>query len=204
MTPRLIMVRHGESTANAGARGETPSGTPLTPIGHQQAVRAAYGLLDLGLSSPDVVAVSPFLRTQQTAKPYLRAIHGHSWVWPIEEWVFLDPKRYEGTTQAERQGDVRAYVERGDPYADDGGAGESFFTFIHRVDFFLQVARTWGTSVAFTHGRFIRGVLWRIANPGGFLLSQAEFRSFWAFSDQTEVHNCQRFELRYENGRWAA
>lgn len=154
------------------------------------------------MPEPDVVAVSPFVRTQQTASPFLRRISGSGWVWPIQEWIFLNPERYVGTTNEERKGDVAAYVARGDPYFDDEGKGESFFTFIHRIDFFLISARSWGNVVAFTHGRFIRGVLWRLANPEGFILSQRDFHSFWKFSDGTEVDNCAIYDLRYREGRW--
>ncbi len=70
MPSRLWLVRHGESTANAGARGETPEGTPLTAQGQEQA-KAVVADLVKKVGTPTLVVVSPFLRTHQTAAPFL-------------------------------------------------------------------------------------------------------------------------------------
>jgi broad specificity phosphatase PhoE len=194
------MVHHGESTANAGGRGETPAGTRLTARGHEQAKVAANLLAELVPGPATKILVSPFIRTQETAAPYAWKFDIVPEEWPIQEWIFLDPKNYVGTTQAERVPDVRAFEARRDPHYVDGAA-ESFAAFMYRVDLFLAGARAWGGQlVAFTHGRFIRGVLWRLQNPGEtYGWTRDHFESFFAFSHATEVTNCQVFELRYEN-----
>ena len=74
MTPlRLVLVRHGQTTANAlGILDTHLPGHPLTEQGHQQAAELAQRL-----ASESVVAVyaSRALRAQQTAQP-VAARHG--------------------------------------------------------------------------------------------------------------------------------
>jgi broad specificity phosphatase PhoE len=200
---QVWLVRHGESTANAGARGETPAGTPLTARGHEQAARLANDLrMRVGL--PTAIVVSPFIRTQQTAAPFSMLADRVPEVWPIQEWIFLDPQRYVGTTYAERQPDVKAYGEKSDPYYVDGPGAESFVQFIERVDAFLEdaCARP-GKIVAFSHGRFIRGVLWRLAHSGP-IVSKEQFQNHWAFQNKFETANCEAVKLRFEKGDWSA
>jgi probable phosphoglycerate mutase len=70
---RLVLARHGETTANhAGVLDTRLPGHPLTELGHRQAAALAAALAD-----EPVVAVyaSRALRTQQTAAP-LAAHHG--------------------------------------------------------------------------------------------------------------------------------
>jgi broad specificity phosphatase PhoE len=74
MTPlRLVLIRHGQTTANAeGILDTRLPGHPLTGQGHQQAVELAEQL-----ANEPVVAVyaSRALRAQQTAQP-IAARHG--------------------------------------------------------------------------------------------------------------------------------
>jgi probable phosphoglycerate mutase len=72
VTGRLLLVRHGESTANVAHQLETrPPGAPLTDRGHAQ----ARALVDT-LAGHDVVAVhaSRATRAQQTAAPLAAAL----------------------------------------------------------------------------------------------------------------------------------
>ena len=70
---RLVLVRHGQTTANAkGILDTRPPGRPLTEEGHRQAAELAQRLAD-----EPVVAVyaSRALRAQQSAQP-IAARHG--------------------------------------------------------------------------------------------------------------------------------
>src|SRR5256714_5430107 len=72
---RLVLVRHGQTTANAeGILDTRPPGQPLTGEGHRQADELAQRL-----AGEPVVAVyaSHALRTQQTARP-VAARHGRT------------------------------------------------------------------------------------------------------------------------------
>ena len=62
----LVLVRHGESTANAAQRFTDLLDVELTYVGEQQA-RAGARLLATSGSVPDVVLTSPLRRARQTA-----------------------------------------------------------------------------------------------------------------------------------------
>ena len=62
------LVRHGESAANAGTATTDPATIPLTPRGHDQAERVAVALSE----RPDLIVVSPYLWTRETAEPAMR------------------------------------------------------------------------------------------------------------------------------------
>jgi broad specificity phosphatase PhoE len=61
----IWLIRHAESAANAGAVTSSPETIPLTEKGLQQARRVA-AWFD---KQPDIIAVSRYMRTQQTATP---------------------------------------------------------------------------------------------------------------------------------------
>lgn len=199
---KLWLVRHGESTANAGEKCEGPESSLLTRLGIDQANRVAIGLS--GSVKPDLVVVSPYKRAQQTSAPFIQKTGARTETWPIQEWSFLNPTKYVGTTQVERKPHVEEYAEMADPHHCDGGGAESFRGFISRVDFFLEAARAYGGNiVAFSHGRFIQGVKWRVASPEEWSgWRSEELRQFWKFSEENPVENCSITELEYSRSRW--
>lgn len=70
---RLVLARHGQSTANAEGKLETRlPGPPLTEQGHRQAAELAQRLADEPVKG---VYASRALRAQQTAQP-VAAMHG--------------------------------------------------------------------------------------------------------------------------------
>ena len=63
MSGRLVLLRHGQSYGNVDRRLDTrPPGTPLTPLGRDQALAFA-----LGFSRPAMLAHSVALRASETA-----------------------------------------------------------------------------------------------------------------------------------------
>lgn len=62
---RFILVRHGESEGNRDRRFNTSHLTPLTELGREQARQAAERIAER--FQPELVIVSPYLRTRQTA-----------------------------------------------------------------------------------------------------------------------------------------
>ncbi|TCC17029.1 phosphoglycerate mutase family protein [Kribbella speibonae] len=66
---RIALIRHGESEANLDKTvyERTPDhAVPLTPLGHEQAVKAGRELRELFENEPVRVYVSPYLRARQT------------------------------------------------------------------------------------------------------------------------------------------
>ena len=157
-------IRHGESEGNAGLPTGSPSEIRLTSRGHHQAESLAKSVT----TQPDLIVVSPFLRTQQTAEPLIgRCVNVPLETWEVQEFTYLNPFNYVGTTEAERSVFVRAYWERCDHLYKDGGGAESFLEFINRIDDALARLRAdpkrW--TLVFSHGYFIKGVLLRAKAP---------------------------------------
>ena len=127
---KIILVRHGQSVANAGGKTADHVTNPLTELGRAQSQDFAERLD----CKPTLFVVSPFLRAQQTAEP-LRQRFPDVPVeeWPIQEFSFLEPARHKGTSEADRQPHVVAYWQRQDPAYIDGPGAESFTQFLDRA-----------------------------------------------------------------------
>ncbi|HKD65343.1 MAG TPA: histidine phosphatase family protein [Candidatus Binataceae bacterium] len=61
---RFILVRHGESVGNRDRKFTTSHLSPLTELGREQALSAARWIAER--FKPNLVVVSPYLRTRQT------------------------------------------------------------------------------------------------------------------------------------------
>jgi len=154
------LVRHAQSTANAGMPTEAPASTALSELGRKQARLLAQSVKQ----APDLIVTSPYLRTLQTAQPLMDIFPGCAHEqWPVQEFTYLNPDRYRGTTNAGRAPMVNAYWKELDPESQDGPGAESFASFMDRVRAFLERAGMRdGLAIVFTHGQFMRGCLWRL------------------------------------------
>lgn len=159
----ITLIRHAESEANAGLPSETPAGIPLTARGHEQARQLARRFF----RAPDLIVVSPFLRTQQTAAPLMeKFLRTPVEQWPVQEFTYLNPGLYRGTTEAQRGDFAREYWLRCDPQWNDGGGAESFAALIARIDELERRLRKLDNcTVIFTHGYFIKALLLRREQP---------------------------------------
>ena len=96
---RVIFIRHGESTGNAGVPCHDLGAIELTELGQEQAREVAASWIE----APALIVTSPYTRTQQTAAPTIARFPGVPVeVWPIEEFTYLQPARWNGTRSAER------------------------------------------------------------------------------------------------------
>lgn len=195
--PDVTFIRHGQSESNAGLPTEYPGSAPLTELGRRQA-RAAAGLF---VEPPGLAIVSAFLRTRQTAAPLLER-HPACPVetWPVQEFTYLRPAKYAGTTAKDRSADVAAYWQRLDPAYRDGEGAETFLEFLGRVDACLtRLADRPGPVVLFGHGQFLRGVLLRLLMP--FLGDPTDVMlRFRAFRLGLVIPNAALFRLRLGAG----
>lgn len=177
-TSSTLLVRHGESEANAGLPTETPHSIPLTARGREQ----AFALAEKWTDAPGLIVVSPFIRTRQTATPLMaRFTDTPVEEWPVHEFTYLHPERYRGTTETQRGVFARDYWLRCDPRWNDGGGAESFADLIVRVDDLERRLkfRTGAQTVIFTHGYFMKALLLRREHPAR--LVDADFMA--AFRD---------------------
>jgi len=96
---RAIFIRHGQSTGNAGIPCNDLSLLELTELGWWQSREVAASWTE----KPDLIVTSPYLRTQQaTAATMARFQNVPVKVWPIQEFTYLQPSRWNGTLSSER------------------------------------------------------------------------------------------------------
>lgn len=148
------LIRHAQTTANAGEVTDNHADIRLTALGEQQARDVVTRIAD----APDLIVVSPYRRTMDTARPMIDA-HPDATVetWPIEEFTYLAPARANATSWADRKPMVAEYWHRADPAWIDGEGAESFVQFVQRLRAFQT--RLWqqdGRVVVFGHGQFLR------------------------------------------------
>jgi broad specificity phosphatase PhoE len=189
----LIVVRHAESAANAGLRTESPVSIPITEKGVRQARRLA-GWLD---QAPDMIVVSRFIRTQQTAAPiHSRFPSAALEQWPAEEFTHLNPVAYAGTTYSERSAARRLYWSRRDPLYVDGEGCESFESFVDRVRGIcarLRAVPAGERVVLVTHGYVMKMLLWlqaREAHAEAHAIGPQEMAAFEGFCRAISIPNC--------------
>ena len=189
----LWLVRHGQSTVNAGAKADIDA--PLTELGRTQAGTLAASFE----RQPDKVITSPLLRARQTAEPLLERWPGvpHE-VWPIEEYAYLSPSRCAGSTSQTRLPWVTAYWQRNDPLFAEAEDAESFAGFMARVNAFHRrlTAQKAGFIVVFGHGQFLRA--YQLALAHGFGASARDMSRFRAQEVAHPMSNTEVLDLSHE------
>lgn len=154
---KFLIIRHAESLANAGEKTDTHDTIPLTEKGRQQALELAESL-DV---TPDLIVVSPYTRTHETAAPFI-AKHPTApvEVWDVHEFTYLDPALFNGTTPEERRSAILDYWEHKDIDWQASEKAESFSSLVRRIESFVNQLKTRSekTIVVFAHGRFIQNL----------------------------------------------
>jgi probable phosphoglycerate mutase len=196
---RIILVRHGESVANAGGKTADPDTNPLTEVGHAQA-KAFADRLDC---RPTLLVISPFLRAQQSAEP-LRQRFPEVPVeeWPIQEFTFLNPSRHSNTCEADREPYAATFWQRQDPAYVDGPGAESFTSFLDRAReaiHRLVNRKQGGCIVIYTHGFFMQAfrlvLLFPKATDGELLAN------FLRFHLVNFIQNTDSLEFEVRDGK---
>ena len=159
--PKVWFIRHGESISNANLPTSHPADSELTPRGHEEARYVAQAFRE----KPQLLVVSPFRRARQTARPTIARFDPiESKEWPVHEFTYLAPHHYDGTTGEERRPAAIAYWERNDPTYKDNDEAESFAELMERVTRLTERlhAQTADFIVVFSHGLFLRALLWSL------------------------------------------
>lgn len=197
---RVIFIRHGESTGNAGIPCFDLSKLELTATGHEQATRTAAAWE----RAPSLIAMSPYLRTHLTAQPTIgRFPHVPVEILPMEEFTYLEPSRWNGTSRTERLPHIEAYWETADPAYCDGMGAESFNTLLGRVQQTLKRLQQLPDDslvYAFSHGQFMQAVRVSLLYP--HWTPQQQMAHFWSFNSKYPILNSDQLEVRWANGCW--
>lgn len=196
----VIFIRHGESTGNAGQPADDLARIELTPTGHAQARRVAAEWSQ----APTLIALSPYLRTHLTAQPTReRFAQVPVQVLPMEEFTYLEPSRWRGTTREQRLPHIEAYWQRADPEHQDGPGAESYNTLLQRVQQTLAQLQQLPPDAlvyAFSHGQFMQALRVSLLYP--HWTAQQQMAHFWPFNARHPVVNGERMGVRWVQGRW--
>lgn len=190
----LTLIRHAESSANAGLATHDPASIPLTSAG----VAQARQLAESALPSP-VIAVwsSPYLRSLHTASPTAERFGLVVQQQPLQEFTYLCPAKCAGTTPAERKQWVDEYWRRGDPDYVDGPGAESFSMLVERAHSALNLfdsATDEAHVIAFSHGQFLQMIYW-LDGYSGTPASEAGMQAYRALDVRRPIHHCEGFRI---------
>ncbi|MBS2028763.1 MAG: histidine phosphatase family protein [Deltaproteobacteria bacterium] len=196
--PRLWLIRHGQSEANAGLRSASASEIPLTALGKQQAQAVAARFHE----APAGIVSSPFTRAVQTSAPTCaRFTQSPAERWPIHEFTYLDAAKCHNTTSAERLPMVHAYWAKADPDYVDGPGVESFRQLLARVQAELDRVRARsGFQALFTHGQFMQAAMW-LLGAGPQPATAERMAPFRSFMEATPVPNGAVLEVELGAGK---
>lgn len=197
---QVWFIRHAESSSNAGLPSEHPGSIPLTSKGIEQ----AEDLCTLITDPPELFVLSPYIRTQQTAKPVLEKFPAVPVeIWPIQEYDFLSPAKCAGTTVNERKPIVRAYWERCEVDYIHGGGAESFMMFKNRVITCIKRIETspYDFIIVFAHGHIIRAA-WQYLVSGNTSIDNHCMRQYRDLLVSLTVNNAVIFKAGYDGHNW--
>ena len=192
----IWLIRHAESMANIGAATSTPKDISLSEKGFYQAKHLAESI---GLQ-PDLIIVSPYLRSQQTAAPVAGNFpQTPTEILTIQEFTYLSISRCRNTTSAQRKPFVEEFWKRGDPHFCDGEQAESLAEFFHRIENFLwqMRERNFELAFAFTHEQFIKALIWEVLHPEK-VFDEKFMSEFQKFMVSFAVPNTAIMKLRIE------
>lgn len=147
----LILVRHGESEANAGGQLVGRRDSALTDLGRLQAARIGEALAGTAISGDRRLLTSPLKRTRETAEIIAECL-GHPSVEIEARLIELDYGELDGLRVAEVGAGTWA-AWRSDPSFRPPG-GESFVELHRRLDPLweeLAAPASAGDVIAVTH-----------------------------------------------------
>ena len=197
---RAIFIRHGQSTGNAGMPCHDLATIELTEKGWNQARQVAADWTE----TPSLIVTSPFLRTQQTAAPTIERFPDvRVEAWPIEEFTYLQPSRWNGTLSADRAPQLIRYWGEADPAYCDGEGAESFGALLRRAEAALgrlAALPSPGPVYVFSHGQFIQAV--RAVVMESELDDRGKMLRFWRKGEPPAIGNAELVSFVYSDQRW--
>ena len=197
---RAVFVRHGQSTGNAGLPCHDLASIELTELGWAQARQVAGDWEE----RPSMIVTSPYLRTQQTAAPTIERFPDVPVeVWPIEEFTYLQPSRWNGTRSAERMPHLERYWTEADPAYCDGEGAESFGALLRRAEAALARLTSLpssGPAYVFGHGQFIQAVRAVVSEPE--LDDRGKMLRFWRKGEPPAIGNAEMVAFEHNDDCW--
>ena len=180
----IYLIRHAQSVVNAGDDTEVVTyanaDIPITELGQQQAEQLAIWLME-HVENVKEIFVSPYLRTQQTAAPYVQKMQLLPTVLDdLHEFNYLSLSKIKGKTFQELRNQAQCYWATNDVnFREDENCDSfaSFFNQINRIrEYFLE--KTDGVYVVYGHGFWIGVLLWQLLGRYSDELDMQKFREF--------------------------
>lgn len=197
---RVTLIRHGQSTGNAGIPCSDLSQIALTEFGWRQAREVAEGWTE----QPCLIVTSPYLRTQQTAAPTIERFPDVPVeVWPIQEFTYLEPSRWNGTRSEERMPHIVRYWQEADTAFCDGEGAESFDSLLRRAQDALNRLQSLSLEMpvyVFSHGQFIQALRSLVIDAG--LTDREKMQKFWRQGEPPAIGNAEKVKLQCDPDGW--
>lgn len=181
----ILLIRHGESLANAGITTDNHITIPLTAKGYQQAYNVS---LEISVK-PDLIITSSFTRAIETARNTVEKYENAKVeTWMVEEFTYLEPTACVGKSVEDIRKKVTAYWDLLDPYYKDGENAESFVMVLERARAVYQklILLQDKYVLIFSHAQFIKVLILLRDYPNyGILEMMAKFTQL------PHIENCQ-------------
>lgn len=194
---KIYLIRHAQSEANAGQAVRPNHEINITEQGNAQATDLSQWLTDNIKEPITDIFVSQYVRTHQTAQPYLQSSARTPTVLDdLHEFNFLD----FDTIKALSFADIRVIADdfwTTHPTYQASDVTESFEQFVQRVKtvrvYFDSLSD--GTYIVFTHGMWIGMLVWQLLlGDSPRLYHMQKFREFEL---ATRPKNCEVFLLTH-------
>lgn len=194
MSLKLWLIRHGQTSINAGKWSDKPAEAHLTALGKEQAQKAAQAISE----QPNLIIISPLARAKESAEYLLqRWPQSPSAYWPIQEFIYLSPKKLRQFDAAQRKLLIQAYWEKSDPFYCDNSDTESFDSFLKRIEHFhLQLSKLEGFVVVIGHGQFFKAYL--LGLKYGFISSKTWMKRYREEETTAPINNGEILKLCFE------
>jgi probable phosphoglycerate mutase len=159
----------------------------LTERGHAQAAAVA----EIWKDRPELIALSPYLRTHLTAEPTMQRFPDVPVaVLPMQEFTYLEPSRWNRTSRKQRLPHIEAYWKAAEPDYCDGPGAESFSALLGRVATTLarlQQLHPDALALAFSHGQFMQALRISLLYPHWD--NKKKMDHFWLFDQENPIQN---------------
>jgi broad specificity phosphatase PhoE len=122
----------------------------------------------------------------------------------MEEFTYLEPSRWNGTSCDERLPHVEAYWTAADPAYQDGPGAESFNTLLRRVERTLQTLQALPQDAlvyAFSHGVFMHAMRVSLLHPAWS--SKQTMACVPHFRAKFPILNCAKLDVSFDSWRWS-
>ncbi len=202
---KFYLIRHAQSESNAGHAIRPNPDIALTNLGRQQARELSDWLL-AHVATPNKVFVSSYIRTHQTAEPYLDKTGLTSIVLDdLREFNYLDYEHIKDLTLPQIIKMADEFWARGDREYTDSPTSDNFINLVARVKAVCEEfdALPDGTYVVFTHGMWLGMLMWQLIHGyhGGECPRLFNVVKFREFELTVRPKNCEVYLMMTDEGQ---